>query len=288
MSDITGSADHAAASARRLSQREVLFWAALAVCANLGLHWLDLTSFAALLYSFPGANPIQWFAICVILWHLWRMPPDRVATERDIAVAGMVLLLVLASSLLAYRGFVGLVATLASVWLFRGARGSVHLRAAATVLLALAVHVVWGPILFRYFMPVILWADAGVAQAIIAIAGPAIENGAGHTFAGAGTHVVALVGACSSFNNVSLAVLGFVSVVMMQRSSWVRADLGWVLVLSMIMIALNGLRILLLARSSQSYQFWHEGAGVEIFGFGQGALILAVSLFAAHRAGRAP
>ena len=48
------------------------------------------------------------------------------------------------------------------------------------------------------------------------------------------------------------------------------------------MIAFNALRLTMFAIDPALFDFWHNGAGVEIFAFVQAATILGVSLLAAR------
>src|SRR5205807_2468033 len=131
------------------------------------------------------------------------------------------------------------------------------------VLLALSGQLVWGPVLFQFFTPELLGADAAIVGGILTWLRPDIVW-TGTSFLGADGHSIALIGACSSFNNVSTAVLACATIAMLTRTEWVRRDIAAVAVACVAMVLINAVRIGLLAWSLASYRFWHDGAGVEI------------------------
>ena len=103
--------------------------------------------------------------------------------------------------------------------------GDRNLKAAGAVLLAVSTQLVWGPIFFQLFTPELLKADA-------ALVGTATDGDAArcclvqHDLLRARTVMpFRLIAACSSFNNVSSAVLACVAVTMLRRNEWVRRDL---------------------------------------------------------------
>jgi exosortase/archaeosortase family protein len=70
---------------------------------------------------------------------------------------------------------------------------------------------------------------------------------------------------CSSFHNVSLAVLVWLSLVKLAGAEVTRSKLGTLGVGIVAIILLNVLRILLMTPSEESYVFWHEGNGAILF-----------------------
>jgi hypothetical protein len=98
-----------------------------------------------------------------------------------------------------------------------------NVRAAGVVLLALSTQLVWGPILFQFFTPELLRADAALVGEILKPLRPDIIW-RGTTFVAPDGHAVTLIGGCSSFNNVSTAVLACVAITMLRRTEWFRRD----------------------------------------------------------------
>ena len=99
----------------------------------------------------------------------------------------------------------------------------------------------------------------------------------GTTFIAPDGHTLVLVGACSSFNNVSSAVLACVAVTMLARPEWRRRDLATVAIASVVMILVNSLRICLLTRSDASHLYWHNGMGEQILVISQTLIILLIA-----------
>ena len=162
-----------------------------------------------------------------------------------------------------------------------------ELKAAGTVLLALSVHLVWGPIVFQFFTPELLKADAALVGGMLKLVRPdAVWNDT--TFYTTPDFAVSLVGACSSFHNLSTAVLACVVATMFMRTDWTRRDIPRLLAAIAIMIVMNDARICLLAWSPTAYAFWHNGAGAPLLGFLMTATLLAIAFgAAAPRRGRA-
>jgi exosortase/archaeosortase family protein len=70
---------------------------------------------------------------------------------------------------------------------------------------------------------------------------------------------------CSSFHNVSLAVLVWLSLIKLGRTEVKAGHLIALGAAIVGIICLNGLRILLMTPSQESFTFWHEGSGAIIF-----------------------
>jgi exosortase/archaeosortase family protein len=94
-------------------------------------------------------------------------------------------------------------------------------------------------------------------------------------------HSIVLIGACSSFNNVSTAVLACATIAMLTRTEWVRRDIATVAIASVVMILANAARLCLVGWSGAAYLFWHDGAGAQILGFAQTLVILLIAWWGA-------
>jgi hypothetical protein len=173
-----------------------------------------------------------------------------------------------------------LLATLTAAYLLITHDGDRNLRAAGGVLLAISAHLVWGPILFQFFTPELLRADAALVGEILGSLRPDIIW-SGTTFSAPSGHSIVLVGACSSFNNVSTAVLACATITMLTRTEWIPRDIVTVAIASVVMILINAARLCLLAWSGALLLFWHEGAGAQILGIAQTLIILLIAWWGA-------
>ncbi len=231
-----------------------------------------MQAFAA---SLAAQNYIYWLACYVVIHRLHRSDRARRATRIDVWLVSAICVLILFTSFLPYRFATGLLATITAGY-FLTTGDDRNVRAAGGVLLALSTQLVWGPIVFQLFTPELLRADAALVGGILAELRPDIVW-RGTTFFAPDGHAVALIGACSSFNNVSTAVLACVAITMLARTEWVRRDLATVLVASAAMILVNAARLCLLAWSGAFQAFWHDGAGAQILGLSQTFAVLLIA-----------
>ena len=105
-------------------------------------------------------------------------------------------------------------------------------------------------------------------------------------FAPAG-HSVSLIAGCSSFNNVSTAVLACAAVTMLRRTEWVRDDIATVAIAAIAMILVNAVRICLFVWSPNYHAYWHDGVGAQILAIVQTLAVLAIAWLGAAPQSRA-
>jgi exosortase/archaeosortase family protein len=121
-----------------------------------------------------------------------------------------------------------------------------------------------------------LRADGAIVGAILKVLRPDIVW-SDNSFHVPGGHSLSLIGGCSSFNNVSIAVLACATVAMLARTRWVRRDMATVAIACVVMVLVNAVRICLLAWSAESHSFWHDGTGAQILGTAQTIVILLIA-----------
>ena len=265
-----------------ISRRELIQWLVVSLLANLALHSLNTTTWSAFAKSLASVNLIFLFACYVVLRHVAHSNPVAGANLRDITVAVIASCAIVLSSFIGYRFGVGALTTVAALYILATAQDDKALRGAGTVLMAVSFNVLWAGIIFRYFLPHILWADAAVVKIVLWAASSDI-NVVDTTFYSPGDHVISLVGACSSFNNVSLAMLAYVSITMLVRTYWNRSDLIWMAGLCILMIAFNAVRLSILARDFESYLYWHDLAGKQYLALAQTFAVVAVAYVGARK-----
>jgi exosortase/archaeosortase family protein len=264
------------AGAAPVSRRELLFWIVICLFANQALLLLDVGSLDAFAASLLTQNDIYWLACGVTIYRLCASDSAVPATRLECSLTAGLGVCILLSSLLPYRFGIGLLATLVAVYLLRFDHGDRNLKAAGAVLLAVSAQLVWGPIVFQLFTPELLKADAALVGTMLGELRPDIVWSGTNFFAPDG-HAVSLIAACSSFNNVSSAVLACVAVAMFRRNEWVRQDIATVVIAGAAMILVNVVRICLFAWSEDYRLFWHDGAGAQILAIAQTLLVLAIA-----------
>jgi exosortase/archaeosortase family protein len=158
--------------------------------------------------------------------------------------------------------FIG--ATLAGLYFWRGRRDIPALASLGQLWIAISAHAAWGPFVFRIISEPILRLETLTIAALGRAAGLGLVVRDAELAAPSGWSVY-ILGPCSSFHNLSLAVLVWLSLLKLGRdpiksSAWAALFLGAVLI-----IILNILRILLMMGSEADYYYWHDGPGRSLF-----------------------
>jgi Transmembrane exosortase (Exosortase_EpsH) len=263
-----------------VARREVFLWVAICLFANQALQLVDTGSYEAFAESLVRQNYIYWLACYAVIYRLYASGRADRANRSDACLALAICISIFLTSFMPYRFGIGLLATITAGYLLIAHGGDRNLKAAGGILLALSVHLVWAPILFQLFTPELLRADAAIVGEILTWLRPDIiwsEN----SFHAPDGHSISLIGACSSFNNVSTAVLACATIAMLTRTEWVRRDLATVAIACVVMILVNAARLCLLAWSGASHLFWHDGAAAQLLGIAQTLLILLIAWWGA-------
>ena len=221
---------------------------------------------------------LGWYAVFSLLV---ASNPKSAATTIDIAVAVSTALLNLVSALATNW----LAATAAALFLLVRSREDVKLRAAAVVLLALTLNGFWGPKLFNVFAYPLLRLDAALVGSLLALTQPGMDWNA--TIVGQPSgHSILIFGPCSSFHNISLALLCWVSITKLLRTPWTRGDFLVALLLCTVVFLFNASRLYLMALSHDNYVYWHEGPGEQIAAWTMTISVFLISLWGAVKLGR--
>jgi exosortase/archaeosortase family protein len=278
------TASRARQIARAVSRREVFIWAAAILFLNQmysvakEMPAVSLEAAVSDLLAIGIFQYLAWYVIFRLLASSDRAPAARL---RDFMVAVAFLLPVfLPTSKTTWIAASGIAIYL---WLFN--EGDAKLRAAGVVLAALAVQELWGHIFFNLVTFPLLRAETAVVGTIMdavrpgtvwhdnAIMGP---NGWG----------IVIINSCSSFHNLSLAMLCWLTLSRLRRQDWRTRDFVIGGAIGLTMILFNVARICLMEWDVNLYHYWHDGVGAEIYAIGASLTILLMSLYGSRPAGR--
>jgi exosortase/archaeosortase family protein len=97
---------------------------------------------------------------------------------------------------------------------------------------------------------------------------------------------VVILGECSSFHNLSLAMLCWLTVSKWRHQDWRARDFAIGAVVGVTMILFNVARICLMAWNVDLYHYWHDGTGAAIYAIGASLTVLVMSLYGSKTARR--
>ena len=273
-----------------IERRELVFWLACIFVVNdilfLSVHpaggALPLADpVEAIVHTLASKNVFHYLAWYAVFSLLLAADRGHSATLLDIGVVLSAALL----NVLPFHLGTWLPATLVGLYLATVRPRDAKLAAAATVLLALAFNAYWGPKLFDLLAYYILRADAVFVGMLLSSTQPGM-SWEGTIIGNPQGHNVFIYSPCSSFHNISLGLLCWVSLTKLVRTSWVRADLAIALLVCAAVIALNATRLYLMALSPEHYSYWHGGMGEQLIAWATTAVVLLISLWGAVRVGR--
>jgi hypothetical protein len=267
------------------SRRDLFIWvSAIILCKQLlGVaKEAPAASLDQLLSSLSTVGVFQimaWFAI----FRLFAAADSTAqALLRDVLIlAALCLLVFLPTVRMIWATALG-----AAVLAIISSKGDPKLRAAAIVLAALSVQEFWGHIFFNFFAIYLLDTETAIVGTALQIIRAGVVWRDNIVTAPDG-HGLIIYSTCSSFNNVSLATLCWVTISKLQSEYWHTRDFIVGLIVVAVMIILNVVRMCLMAWNVDLYLYWHEGAGVQIFATSATLAILLLSFCGSRPAGLA-
>ena len=257
------------------ARREELFlWVAAILCAQNAIRLISAALSSAVSYEFASISIFQ----CLAWYAVFRLPLEsdskRSSTRLDIAVAAALCFI----SGTPTDVVLWLVATTVAAYFFATSADDPKLRAAATILGALAVQAFWGRGLFNLFAVDLLRADAAIVGAVVAAMHEGVTRYDNVILLSSG-HGIEILSGCSSFHNVSLALLCWVTVTKLNRPELLRRDFLIGGVVCAMMILLNEARLYAMALSPDGFHYWHDGFGATVFAIGASLAALLLSLY---------
>jgi hypothetical protein len=258
----------------RLRDRDVLLafllGLAIAICwRNPAVQSLSDLS-ADVLKARSGIGAAEVLAIAVLTTLALRIADDRILTASDLAAIAVT------SVAFAFPLRLAAIIPVAVVGVKLPFRRDPLVSSFGQILLALAFYEWLGPAIFHLLSPWVLKVETTAVQAILAPMGGftrddlMVSNG--------GDHSIMIEEGCSAFQNVSLASLIWISLVKLDTLTMRPAHLWICAAMAAATVALNTIRITLMAQSYPMYDFWHNGGGVPIVTFMMLATMLLICL----------
>jgi hypothetical protein len=221
---------------------------------------------------------MAWYVIFYLLGSSDATPAPRWVDF--LAMVALCLLVLLPTSRMIWVAATGI-----SIYLLILDNGDPKLRAAGAVLAALAIQELWGHVLFNLVAFPLLRAETAVVGTMLQATQPGTvwqDN----IITGPSGFGLVIHTACSSYHNLSLAVLCWITVSKLRDQSWRTQDSVTGSAVCATMIVLNLVRLYLMAHDINLYTYWHEGTGAEIFAIGASLTIFLMSLYGSHWRGR--
>lgn len=269
---------------RAASRRDIFIWAAVILFLNYlygTIKEMPAESLEELLTDLGSIGIFQylaWYVIFRLLLASDRLPAAR---PREFLVIALFCLPVF----LPTDKVIWVAATGIAIYWWLFSAGDLKLRAAGIVLAALSVQELWGHILFNLITMPLLRAETAVVGTMM----DAIRPGTvwhDNAVTGPSGFSIVIINSCSSFHNLSLALLCWVTVSRLYRQNWRRRDFAFGAAIGVTMILFNVVRLCVMSWNDDLYHFWHDGIGAQLFVVGASLTILVLSLYGARPAGR--
>jgi exosortase/archaeosortase family protein len=276
-----GKADEARC-APDLPRRDLFLWVCAIILMNQLFATIGQASSASpgqVLSDLAAVSFFQIMAWYAIFRLLASSEPMQAAQMRDILIA---LALCLPLFLPTTRTIKILALGVAIFFWARG-RGDPKLRAAGVVLAGLTIQQYWGRIVFDLFALPLLRAETAVVGTLVqaARAGTVWQD---NIITGPSGFGIIVYSGCSSFHNLSLAMLCWLTVSKLRNQDWRRRDFVTGGVIGVAMIACNVMRLCLMASSPDLYEYWHDELGAQIFAVGASVMVFMLSLYGSRPA----
>lgn len=214
-----------------------------------------------------------WLGIGAGLLLVARSPAMRPSRADWVLVSAAALAMLLPVPELSWLACSGLALYL----LVRSAPGST-LRRGAAILLAVTIPMFWARMVMSLFSDAILATDA----TLTAWAVGSQRSGNMVPFAD-GSGAMWIAPSCSSFTNLSLAILAFVGLVNVTSGKWSAAILGLGALTCALVVVINVTRISLIGYYPDQFDLIHGPVGASIANWLTTLLIMAIGWFAVRR-----
>jgi exosortase/archaeosortase family protein len=239
--------------------------------ASQSLRLLDLSALAAAALS---VSAVVWFACFAALSLALRRNGDEEVNTVD-SLVGVAVLFLVAVPLPEPSWFA---LALVALYVLRTSQAGSTIRRSALIFLAVTVPMCWGPFLLHAFAQPFLWTDALFVSNLIGTE----QTGNLVKFAD-GSGYFQIFPECSSYHNISLALLAWISVSQLVEHKWSPKDLFWCLLAVLSVLAVNVTRIGLIGLYRDHFETIHGPFGSTVADCVSLSLILAICLLGVRR-----
>jgi exosortase/archaeosortase family protein len=194
---------------------------------------------------------ISAFVLFACVGTVWLLLRDKNGEIRsgDLAVTlALIVFIILPIPALGWMALTGL-----SLYILLFSNGSSSRKRAAILMLAITVPMLWTPLLIQFFERPVLGLDASLVAWLIGSYRTGNMVAFNHGFG-----YVQIAPACSSITNLSLAFLCWVGVMQLADRRLSAEDILWALLVCFSAIAVNVMRIALVAHSREYYELFHN------------------------------
>ena len=264
-----------AALRHSISRNELFAGLYILGCANglLGRILVSVNSDGWLGILGGNISVIVWFACFAGVSMMAQEDKEEIGFADPAVAAVFLILVILPIFSLSWVAVTGL-----SLYILLFANDGSSRKRGALTLLALTVPMLWSGLIFRFFMNPLLEIDASLVAWILG------TERVGATFGFAdGSGSVVMLPACSSFANISLAFLCWVSVTQWAKHRWSAMDIVWSLLACISVIAVNVIRISLMGLSPWHHALLHNEWGNMITNYIILGFIVGFTIIGARR-----
>ena len=226
---------------------------------------IDLSGNLKFIESLKHLNLINLFAWFVALQNIKVTALNsEIASKKDILSNVFFLLCILIGEILGIFQIIGFLMFVISFYYIQRFKSNNEIRKSSIVLLAISGNIFWSPLIYQLALPGLINADAFLLGNLLKVIRPDILwSGAG--FQSPDGRTISLVGYCSSFQSLSIALLAYVAMVSWIRGSFFKKDLLGISLTFIVLILLNDIRLILCVWSKESFLYWHDGNGSVIY-----------------------
>ncbi len=234
---------------------------------------LTTDGLVAALWCTFNISVIVWSA-CAISISLLLRGPALPAERLDWIVA----ILAVAAFLMPIGPLSWLVLSGLAIYILRTSSGANSINRGAWILLAMTVPMFWGRLLFSTLNEFILQGDAILVAWLVGThrLGNAVQfvDGSGYLW---------IAPACSSLANISLAILCWVTVTKVVDRPSSLADMAWIILAGIAVVAINVTRITFIGRHPELFDLLHGPIGAAVTSWVVLGATLGICVFGAGR-----
>lgn len=226
----------------------------------------------ALLQGF-GQSFVIWLSLAIAVWLYNRSDIDRTTPSNIVLLMCLLLSLMLAIPLATLSWCIAAVLVL----LWRSVFRHDHYSRAVTILIcAVALREPVSRVCLTLFSSEILSFDASIAALMLQMFNQEFVVNNNLIVQPNGYSLLILTG-CSAFGNLSLSLLLWLALTQMVHQHVRYTDLTRIILVAVLVIALNALRLALMALDPQWYELLHQGTGASVYeGLGLISTLLCV------------